>query len=27
VAIAFNAIANERETRELADRAARFYGG
>jgi hypothetical protein len=27
VAIAFNAVANERETRELADRAARFYGG
>jgi nucleotide-binding universal stress UspA family protein len=27
VAIAFNAIANERETRELADKAARFYGG
>ena len=27
VAIAFNAIANERETRVLADRAARFYGG
>ncbi len=27
VAIAFTAIANERETRELADRAARFYGG
>jgi hypothetical protein len=27
VAIAINAIANERETRELADRAARFYGG
>ena len=27
VAIAFNAIANERDTRELADRAARFYGG
>jgi EcsC protein family len=27
VAIAFNAIANERETRELADRATRFYGG
>ena len=27
VAIAFNAIANERETRQLADKAARFYGG
>ncbi len=27
VAIAFNAVANERETRELADRAAQFYGG
>ena len=27
VAIAFNAIANERDTRELADKAARFYGG
>jgi hypothetical protein len=27
VAIAFNAIANERDTRDLADRAARFYGG
>jgi hypothetical protein len=27
VAIAFNAVANERETRELADRAAGFYGG
>src|SRR4051794_26675344 len=26
-AIAFNAIANERETRALADRAIRFYGG
>jgi hypothetical protein len=27
VAIAFNAIANERDTRALADRAIRFYGG
>jgi EcsC family protein len=27
VAIAFNAIGNERETRALADRAIRFYGG
>jgi hypothetical protein len=27
VAIAFNAFANERDTRELADRAIRFYGG
>jgi hypothetical protein len=27
VAIAFNAIGNERNTRELADRAIRFYGG
>ena len=27
VAIAFNAYANERETRALADRAIRFYGG
>ena len=26
-AIAFNAIANERDTRELADRAIKFYGG
>ena len=26
-AIAFNAISNERNTRELADRAIRFYGG
>jgi hypothetical protein len=26
-AIAFNAIANERDTRALADRAIRFYGG
>jgi hypothetical protein len=26
-AIAFNAIANERETRALADRAIAFYGG
>jgi len=26
-AIAFNAIGNERETRALADRAIRFYGG
>jgi hypothetical protein len=27
VAIAFNAIGNERRTRALADRAMRFYGG
>jgi EcsC protein family len=27
VAIAFNAIANERDTRSLADKAIRFYGG
>jgi hypothetical protein len=27
VAIAFNAIGNERRTRALADRASRFYGG
>jgi len=27
VAVAFNAIGNERRTRELADRAIRFYGG
>jgi EcsC protein family len=27
VAIAFNAVGNERNTRELADRAIRFYGG
>jgi hypothetical protein len=27
VAVAFNAIANERNTRELADRAIDFYGG
>jgi hypothetical protein len=27
VAIAFNAIANERDTRALADKAMRFYGG
>jgi EcsC family protein len=27
VAIAFNAIANERDTRALADRAIKFYGG
>jgi hypothetical protein len=27
VAIAFNAIGNERDTRALADRAIRFYGG
>ena len=26
-AIAFNAISNERNTRELADRAIKFYGG
>ena len=26
-AIAFNAVANERSTRALADRAIRFYGG
>ncbi len=27
VAIAFNAIANEKDTRSLADKAIRFYGG
>jgi hypothetical protein len=27
VAIAFNAIGNERRTRQLADKAIRFYGG
>jgi hypothetical protein len=27
VAIAFNAVANERDTRALADKAMRFYGG
>jgi hypothetical protein len=27
VAIAFNAVANERDTRALADKAIRFYGG
>jgi hypothetical protein len=27
VAVAFNAIGNERRTRALADRAMRFYGG
>jgi hypothetical protein len=27
IAIAFNAIANERDTRALADRAVKFYGG
>jgi hypothetical protein len=27
VAIAFNAIGNERDTRALADRAVDFYGG
>jgi hypothetical protein len=27
VAVAFNAVGNERNTRELADRAIRFYGG
>jgi hypothetical protein len=26
-AIAFNAVANERDTRALADRAIGFYGG
>jgi len=26
-AILFNAVANERSTRQLADRAIRFYGG
>jgi hypothetical protein len=26
-AMAFNAVSNERETRALADRAIRFYGG
>jgi hypothetical protein len=27
IAIAFNAVGNERETRALADRAIKFYGG
>jgi hypothetical protein len=27
IAVAFNAIGNERDTRALADRAIRFYGG
>ncbi len=27
VGMVFNAVANERDTRELADKAARFYGG
>jgi len=27
IAVAFNAIGNERRTRQLADRAIRFYGG
>jgi hypothetical protein len=27
IAMAFNAVANERDTRALADRAIRFYGG
>jgi hypothetical protein len=27
IAIAFNAVANEKDTRALADRAIRFYGG
>jgi hypothetical protein len=27
VAVAFNAVGNERNTRELADRAIAFYGG
>jgi hypothetical protein len=27
VAVAFNAVGNERNTRELADRAIKFYGG
>ena len=27
VAIAFNAVGNERRTRALAERAIRFYGG
>jgi hypothetical protein len=27
IAIAFNAVANERDTRALADRAVKFYGG
>jgi EcsC protein family len=27
VAVAFNAVANERDTRRLADRAIEFYGG
>jgi hypothetical protein len=26
-AVAFNAVANERDTRALADRAIRYYGG
>jgi hypothetical protein len=27
IAVAFNAVANEKDTRALADRAMRFYGG
>ena len=27
IAIAFNAVANERDTRALADKAIRYYGG
>ena len=27
IAMAFNAVANERDTRALADRAIKFYGG
>jgi hypothetical protein len=27
IAVAFNAVANERDTRALADRAIKFYGG
>jgi len=27
IAMAFNAVANERDTRALADRAIAFYGG
>jgi hypothetical protein len=27
VGMAFNAVANERDTRALADRAIAFYGG
>ena len=27
VAVVFNAVGNERSTRELAERAMKFYGG